>query len=60
MGPAAVREGGTTPGRRRPTLALLASLALPDAVQACLFDLDGVITNTATVHATAWKRVFQP
>ena len=58
MGPAAVREGGTTPGRRGRTLAPLASLALPDAVQACLFDLDGVITNTATVHATAWKRIF--
>jgi beta-phosphoglucomutase family hydrolase len=25
---------------------------------ACLFDLDGVITQTATVHARAWKQVF--
>jgi trehalose 6-phosphate phosphatase len=25
---------------------------------AMLFDLDGVITQTATVHAAAWKRVF--
>ena len=25
---------------------------------AVLFDLDGVITNTATVHASAWKQLF--
>jgi beta-phosphoglucomutase family hydrolase len=31
---------------------------LPDAVRACLFDLDGVITQTATVHAKAWKEMF--
>jgi beta-phosphoglucomutase-like phosphatase (HAD superfamily) len=29
---------------------------LPDAISACLFDLDGVITRTAEVHAAAWKR----
>ena len=23
-----------------------------------LFDLDGVITRTATLHAAAWKRLF--
>jgi len=28
------------------------------AYQALLFDLDGVITRTATIHATAWKRLF--
>jgi beta-phosphoglucomutase family hydrolase len=33
-------------------------LGLPDAVTACLFDLDGVLTRTATVHATAWKQMF--
>lgn len=33
-------------------------LGLPDDVRACLFDLDGVITQTARVHATAWKRMF--
>jgi beta-phosphoglucomutase family hydrolase len=33
-------------------------LGLPDAVRACLFDLDGVITRTATVHAKAWKEMF--
>jgi beta-phosphoglucomutase family hydrolase len=31
---------------------------LPDAVTACLFDLDGVLTRTATVHAAAWKQMF--
>jgi len=25
---------------------------------AVIFDLDGVITHTAAVHASAWKRVF--
>ncbi|WP_261554582.1 HAD family hydrolase [Frankia tisae] len=33
-------------------------LGLPDHIQACLFDLDGVLTNTATVHAAAWKEMF--
>ena len=31
---------------------------LPDSVRACLFDLDGVLTRTATVHAAAWKEMF--
>jgi beta-phosphoglucomutase family hydrolase len=31
---------------------------LPDGVSACLFDLDGVLTQTAKVHAAAWKRMF--
>ena len=34
------------------------SLGLPDSVRACLFDLDGVLTRTATVHMAAWKRTF--
>lgn len=33
-------------------------LALPDHILACLFDLDGVLTQTAKVHATAWKESF--
>jgi beta-phosphoglucomutase family hydrolase len=33
-------------------------LGLPDGVQACLFDLDGVLTKTAKVHAAAWKEMF--
>jgi beta-phosphoglucomutase family hydrolase len=35
-----------------------ASLGLPDSVRVCLFDLDGVLTRTATVHMAAWKRTF--
>jgi len=27
-------------------------------VRACLFDLDGVLTKTAKVHAAAWKEMF--
>lgn len=33
-------------------------LGLPDGVTALLFDLDGVLTKTATVHAKAWKQMF--
>jgi beta-phosphoglucomutase family hydrolase len=33
-------------------------LGLPDAVTACLFDMDGVITQTAKVHDAAWKEMF--
>jgi beta-phosphoglucomutase family hydrolase len=33
-------------------------LGLPEGVSACLFDLDGVLTNTAKVHAAAWKETF--
>jgi beta-phosphoglucomutase family hydrolase len=33
-------------------------LGLPDGIQACLFDLDGVLTRTAEVHAAAWKEMF--
>ena len=33
-------------------------LGLPTSVRACLFDLDGVLTETAKVHAAAWKEMF--
>ncbi len=33
-------------------------LGLPDDVLACLFDLDGVLTDTASVHNAAWKQTF--
>ncbi len=33
-------------------------LGLPDRIRGCLFDLDGVLTKTAVVHAAAWKEVF--
>ncbi len=33
-------------------------LGLPDDVTTCLFDLDGVLTDTASVHQVAWKDMF--
>jgi len=33
-------------------------LGLPEGIKACLFDLDGVLTQTAKVHAAAWKTMF--
>ena len=33
-------------------------LGLPDGVNTCLFDLDGVLTQTAKVHFAAWKQMF--
>ena len=33
-------------------------LGLPARTRACLFDLDGVLTQTATLHAAAWKQAF--
>ena len=33
-------------------------LGLPDSIRGCLFDLDGVLTQTAKVHAAAWKEMF--
>ena len=42
--------------RSRSTVSLV--LGLPDDIQGCLFDLDGVLTQTAKVHAAAWKQAF--
>lgn len=33
-------------------------LGLPEKVRACLFDLDGVLTDTASLHTKAWKAMF--
>ena len=41
----ASNRGGAPPG-------------LPAGIRACLFDLDGVLTQTAKVHAAAWKHMF--
>jgi beta-phosphoglucomutase family hydrolase len=41
------RRGSKTPAPR-----------LLSGIRACLFDLDGVLTQTARVHAVAWKDVF--
>jgi beta-phosphoglucomutase-like phosphatase (HAD superfamily) len=43
---------------RRPLSAPPATnraLGLPRSVRACLFDLDGVLTGSAQVHAAAWR-----
>jgi beta-phosphoglucomutase family hydrolase len=39
-------------------VTMMTVLGLPDGVTALLFDLDGVLTKTATVHAKAWKQMF--
>lgn len=31
---------------------------LPSSVEVCLFDMDGVLTDTASVHEAAWKQLF--
>ncbi|MFD7436321.1 beta-phosphoglucomutase family hydrolase [Streptomyces sp. NPDC059861] len=36
----------------------MTELGLPEEILACLFDLDGVVTKTAVVHAAAWKETF--
>ncbi len=35
-----------------------AALGLPSSTRACLFDLDGVLTRTAKLHAAAWQQMF--
>jgi len=36
----------------------LASAVTPQRFDAALFDLDGVLTDTARIHAACWKRMF--
>jgi beta-phosphoglucomutase family hydrolase len=43
---------GPGPGRRRD------AIIDPDRYDAVVFDLDGVVTDTAAVHAIAWRRLF--
>ncbi len=33
-------------------------LRLPDSIKACLLDMDGVLTDTASTHSRAWKKTF--
>ena len=47
-------EARHRPVRTKPWLAK----RLPAGITACLFDLDGVLTQTAKVHAAAWKELF--
>lgn len=46
-------QSAPQPVRQQP-----ASLGLDQNIRACLFDMDGVLTRTATVHAAAWKQTF--
>ncbi len=39
-------------------MPVVSALGLPEKVRACLFDLDGVLTDTASVHTKAWKEMF--
>jgi HAD superfamily hydrolase (TIGR01509 family) len=41
-----------------PTPVLPHALGLPDDVSACVFDLDGVLTDSGALHAAAWAEVF--
>lgn len=41
-----------------PPAAPLTPLGLPPQVRLCLFDLDGVLTDTAAVHTVAWREMF--
>src|SRR5450631_2542065 len=43
------------PGRRHPRPK---SVLRIDQLDAVIFDMDGVVTDTAQVHAQCWKRVF--
>ncbi|MEX0789339.1 MAG: beta-phosphoglucomutase family hydrolase [Actinomycetota bacterium] len=36
----------------------MSRLGLPGNISACLFDLDGVLTSTASLHFQAWKQMF--
>lgn len=46
------------PGGRCGQKRHMTEIGLPSGVRACLFDLDGVLTPTASVHAAAWKQMF--
>jgi beta-phosphoglucomutase family hydrolase len=55
-----------SPARKQPEESLRSKVAgrphsrlgLPEHLLACLFDLDGVLTDTARLHAAAWKEMF--
>lgn len=43
-------------GEARPDDQVVGTVRLP--YEAVIFDMDGVVTDTASVHAAAWKRLF--
>jgi beta-phosphoglucomutase family hydrolase len=50
--------GGALDGAGAPRPALSPSAIDPIRFEAAVFDLDGVLTETAAIHAQAWKRLF--
>jgi beta-phosphoglucomutase family hydrolase len=46
------------PTTQKVMVPVSSALGLPENVRACLFDLDGVLTDTASVHTKAWKAMF--
>jgi len=38
----------------------LRMLGLPAGIRGCLFDMDQVLTDSGTLHASAWSEVFDP
>jgi beta-phosphoglucomutase-like phosphatase (HAD superfamily) len=54
---AAVMHAGPAPWLS-PVPVTAAMLGLPTGVRACLFDLDGVLTDSGSLHAWAWGEVF--
>ena len=58
-GPSGLSERSESAARRDAAdNPMLPRAALPDEIAACLFDLDGVLTSTANIHAAAWKSTF--
>jgi beta-phosphoglucomutase family hydrolase len=53
-----IRQSSVPLERTEHRSSVFAVLGLPYGVRACLFDLDGVLTKTAEVHAAAWKEMF--
>jgi beta-phosphoglucomutase family hydrolase len=41
-----------------PSATLPVLVRVPDTIRACLLDMDGVLTDTASTHARAWKQTF--
>src|ERR1051326_8550862 len=53
-GPLRTLDRMTAPGGHQ----TVAGLGLPATIRACLFDLDGVLTPTAKIHAQAWEQMI--
>jgi beta-phosphoglucomutase family hydrolase len=51
-------RGQLTETTRHPAGMRSPTPVLPTGIIACLFDLDGVLTQTAKIHAAAWKELF--